>query len=353
MRRTLIVVHRWLALVVGIVLSVRRRERNGARIRRSDRPRPESAVSGGCLPGAHHSPIDSLVARVEAAVPGAQVGSVAFSSARDQAWTMSAGALTVFVDPYTGNINGTRTGAQSQATFARRLHVFHVELMAGKTGRAIVGAVTAVALLVLITGIVLWWPDKLVRIHTSASWKRINFDLHHALGIVAAPVLIVITASGLVIHYDVLTNLVRSLDAAPPAATPAQPAGPAGGSRLSFDSIAAEARRALPGAELRSISTAGAKNPVVAGLRFPEDRTPGGRSRVFIDRHTGRLLTAVSTRDAGLGTRIDNLKRSLHTGDVFGKPSEALWLVAALLMVSQVVTGTLMWWNARRARRRA
>ena len=74
---------------------------------------------------------------------------------------------------------------------------------------------------------------------------------------------------------------------------------------------------------------------------------------MFIDRYTGRTIAAVSTRDAGLGTRIDNLKRSMHTGDVFGKPSEALWLVAALLMVSQVVTGALMWWNARRARHRA
>jgi uncharacterized iron-regulated membrane protein len=88
-------------------------------------------------------------------------------------------------------------------------------------------------------------------------------------------------------------------------------------------------------------------------MRFPEDRTPGGRSRVFVNRYTGDVLAAASTRTAPLGTRIDNLKRSLHTGDVFGKPSEAIWLLASLVMATQVLTGVLMWWNARRGRRRA
>ena len=61
----------------------------------------------------------------------------------------------------------------------------------------------------MIKAIILWWPDKLVRITTTASLKRINFDLHHAFGSVAALILIVITASGLVIHYGPLTQAVR------------------------------------------------------------------------------------------------------------------------------------------------
>src|SRR6185295_19048511 len=169
---------------------------------------------------------------------------VGMSRVPDRAWTVGAGPMTVFVDPYTGVIKGTRTSAQSQATLARRLHVLHVELVAGKIGRAVVGACTAVAFFLVITGIILWWPDKLVRVRTAASWKRINFDLHHALGVFASLVLIVITASGLVIHYEVLTRAVKSLDSAPPAAAPTQPPAVVG-TRLSFDSVAATAARAL------------------------------------------------------------------------------------------------------------
>jgi uncharacterized iron-regulated membrane protein len=98
------------------------------------------------------------------------------------------------------------------------------------------------------------------------------------------------------------------------------------------------------------ISNGDDKNPAVLAMRFPEDRTPAGRSRVFVDRYTGAILAKVSTRDAQLGTRIDNLKRSLHTGDILGKPTEAIWLLAVIALASQVVTGFLMWWNARKGR---
>ena len=349
MRAALIVLHRWTALVVGIVLFVT--AASGATLVF------EGAIDRGLhpdlwrvQPAAAPLPIDTLVACVAAKFPRSPVSSVSISNVADRAWTMGAGGVTVFVDPYTGSIKGTRTAAESQATLSRRLHVLHVELFGGKTGRAVVGVATIVAFFLVITGIILWWPDKLIAIHTSASWKRINFDLHHALGIFASIVLLVITASGLVIHYDALTRAVKSLDATPPSPTPTQPAG-SGSATISFDALAATASRALPGAEVVSLSAGNAKNPAVVAMRFPSDRTPGGRSRIYIDRNTGQLLGAISTRDAQPGTRLDNLKRSLHTGDILGKPTELLWCFAALVMASQVVTGALMWWNARRARR--
>ena len=90
--------------------------------------------------------------------------------------------------------------------------------------------------------------------------------------------------------------------------------------------------------------------PFVAAMRFPEDHTPGGRSRVFVDRFTGVVLSAVSTRRAEPGTRLGNSIRSIHTGDLFGKPTEAIWLAAAIVLASQTITGVAMWWNGRAAR---
>lgn len=351
MRNSLIVVHRWTALVVGIILFGTAAS-GAALVFEGAIDRAMHPSLWNVLPSGAPLSMDAIIARVEAKYPGSKVGAISPSSAPDRAWTMGAGALTVFVNPYTGDITGTRTSQESQSTLSRRLHVFHVELFAGKIGRTIVGVATAIALFLMLTGIILWWPDKLVAIHTGASWKRVNFDLHHALGIFAALILIVITASGLVIHYDALTNAVRSLDTTPAAPAPAQPAAPPGAPLQSFDALAVAARGALPGADIMFVSNGGAKNPAVIAMRFPEDHTPGGRSRVFVDRYSGIVLAKLSTREAQLGTRIDNLKRSLHTGDVLGKPTEAIWLLAALVMASQVLTGFLMWWNARRSRSR-
>jgi uncharacterized iron-regulated membrane protein len=351
MRSTLIVIHRWVALTIGVVLIVT--ATSGAALVF------EGAIDRGLHPRLWHVtpagktlPFDSLVARVEG-LERSPVSSIAASSVRDRAWTLSAGSLTVFVDPYTGEIKGTRTAEESLTTFSRRLHILHVELFAGRRGRAVVGALCAIALFLVLTGILLWWPDKLIGINTTGNWKRLNFDLHHALGICAAIILIVITASGVVIHYDGIGKMIRSMDAVPPPPPPTQPSGPPTAQRLSFDTVAAVARRALPGAEIMFMAAGGAKNPAVAAMRFPEDHTPGGRSRVYIDRLNGNVLSVVSTREAQIGTRIDNLKRSLHTGDVLGKPTELIWFVATLVLVSQVITGALMWWNARAARKKA
>jgi uncharacterized iron-regulated membrane protein len=349
MRNLLIVVHRWTALIVGLILFCAAAS-GAALVFEGAIDRALHPALWSVTPSGPTMPIDSLIARVAAKYPADTVGAISLSSAPDRAWTMSTDALTLFVNPYTGEIKGTRTPLESQTTFSRRLHVFHVELFAGRVGRNIIGAVTAVALFLVLTGIIIWWPDKLVRINTTASWKRINFDLHHALGSIAALILIIVTASGLVIHYDTLTHAVRSLDTTPPAAPPRQPAAPPSAPLQTFDALAAAGRRALPGADLMFISNGDEKNPAVLAMRFPEDRTPAGRSRVFVDRYTGAILAKVSTRDAQLGTRIDNLKRSLHTGDVLGKPTEAIWLLAVIALASQVVTGFLMWWNARKGR---
>jgi uncharacterized iron-regulated membrane protein len=251
-------------------------------------------------------------------------------------------------------VQGTRTPAQAQRTFARRVHVLHVSLFAGKVGNTIVAIVCVAALLIVLGGIILWFPRPIWRVNWRASWKRIVFDLHHQLGIISALVLIVITASGVLITSDALARWVGRLDAAPMPPPPRMSAPHAAGARpLSLDDEVRRARAALPGASVMFFDVPTGDDDVLSvGMRFPEDRTPGGRSRVWLDQYTGAVLRVASSRAAGPGTRINNLKRSLHTGDVWGKPSEAIWLLATIVMLTQIATGTMMWWNARRARSR-
>lgn len=351
MRQFLIRTHRWVAIVVSIFL-LGTAASGAALVFEGAIDRGLHPALWRVTPASKPLPIDTIVARVQSRFPGAKIASVSLAAENDRAWTLNAGPILAFVNPYTGEILGTRTAAESQATIARRLHVFHVEFFQGKIGRSFVGILSGVALFLVVTGMILWWPDKLFRVHTGASWKRINFDLHHALGIVASLVLIVICTSGLLVHYDGLANAIKSLDTVPPSAPPKQPSGSASASP-SFDAIAATAQAALPGAVISFVSIGGGTSPASVGMKFPEDHTPAGRTRVFVDRNTDTLLAVNSTRSAQIGTRIDNLKRSLHTGDVFGRASSALWFFATIAMVSQIVTGVLMWWNARRGRRRA
>jgi uncharacterized iron-regulated membrane protein len=295
--------------------------------------------------------LDTLIAHARAAVPGPPPTGFTLSPADDRADMVQAGANQIFIDPYTGHVLGHRTAAEWNETLPRRLHVLHVTLMSGKVGGEIMAIATIVSLALVLSGIYLWWRDRIWRVLWSASWKRVVFDLHHQVGILAALVLVLITASGLVIHYQTLNRLVYRLDSGTPDPILGQSAPAPQSASISLDSLQTVALRALPGARVMFLTLPPKRDDAfVAAMRFPEDHTPGGRSRVYVDRYTGAVLGVVSTRRAEMGTRIGNQIRSIHTGDWFGKPTEVLWLVAALALIAQAISGFLMWWNGRRSR---
>jgi len=84
--------------------------------------------------------------------------------------------------------------------------------------------------------------------------------------------------------------------------------------------------------------------------RFPEDLTPGGRSRVLIDSYTGAVMAADSSRPAPGGRRVETLNRAIHTGDVFGIPSKIVMSITSLMAPVQLLTGVMLWVRRKRAR---
>jgi uncharacterized iron-regulated membrane protein len=350
MQRVLLVCHRWVALIASILVVVVALSGSiivfeGA-IDRALNPQLWHVEPGGALVS-----LDTMAAHARVAAPGVQVGGISLAPVAGRAFVVQIGALQVFVNPYTGAVLGTRSIAEWNRSFPRRMHVLHVTLMGGKIGGQIVAAITVAAFLLVLSGMILWWPDRILRVRWNASWKRIVFDLHHVSGILAALVILMISASGMAMHYDAIGNLVARLDRVPPEERPDQPPAPPGTPVLSLDSAVQVARATLPDAHVMFVQAPmRGDSPDVVAMRFPEDHTPGGRSRVFIDRYSGEVLLVESTRGAQLGTRLGNVMRSVHTGDVMGRPTEVIWLLAALALAGQSVTGVIMWLNARKAR---
>jgi uncharacterized iron-regulated membrane protein len=350
-RPTLIVFHRWLALATSVFIFVVALT-GSALVFEGAIDRGLNPALWRVAPGAQQLSLDTLAARALAAAPKGPLSALSPTSIADRAYTAQAGSTQIFIDPYTGRILGTREQKDFNQTLPRRLHVLHTSLLVAKgIGGEIVGIITIAALLLVITGIIIWWRDKLWRIRWSASWKRIAFDVHHSLGIIASIVLFVITSSGMVIHYNAIGNAILKLDATPRAAFPKQPKGDSGAALISVDSVARIAMATLPGASIMIFSLPRKpEEPYVVSMRYPEDRTPAGRSRVYIDRYRGTVLLAESTRGAQTGRALSNVMRSVHTGDLLGKPTEVVWLLASLVLASQAISGVLMWWNGRAGR---
>jgi uncharacterized iron-regulated membrane protein len=229
------------------------------------------------------------------------------------------------------------------------MYMVHTRLMAGRVGEYLVGGITVVTLLTILSGLYLWWMRKIVQVLWKAPWKRVNFDLHNVFGVYAAVFLVFVTLSGIIISFEAYADplIKRSLNGAPDAPPPKR-SSTSTGQRISLDEAIRRAEEALPGARATIVTIPGTATAVMRVTeRFPEDRSGLGRSRVYLDQYSGEVLHVKSTRTDPLGTRILNVKRGVHTGEVFGWPTRILAFVSCLFLLGQLVTGVLIWSNTR------
>jgi uncharacterized iron-regulated membrane protein len=299
-------------------------------------------------------PVADLLARANAANPEDSIGSVRIAEKPDQAYELSSRVRrSTFANQYTGEILGSRDREQS---FARFLHLLHTRFAAGPPGESVAGWFTVLMLFMAISGIILWWPRKIAGVTTGGSWKRTTFDLHNVFGFYSSVVMVLISLSAVLIAFErTMDPIVLKLNGA--AGEPADPAALQSSPlpearRTTPDEAIGIAERTLPGARVTAINVPATPKAIYRILlKFPEDRTPAGRSRIYIDQFSGKVLLVENTRTAPLGTRILNLKRSAHTGDILGAPTRALYFVVSIGIGVQVMTGVLIWWNSRKPSR--
>jgi len=125
------------------------------------------------------------------------------------------------------------------------------------------------------------------------------------------------------------------------------------GKSITPDEAMAIAAKEIPGATPSFLIVPRGKQPYRISSRFPEDRTPGGRTRLVIDPYSGKVLFKMDSRTGPGGYRLVNLNRAIHTGDIFGLASKTVMSLASLIMALQLVTGVVMWWKRRTANRKA
>jgi uncharacterized iron-regulated membrane protein len=261
----------------------------------------------------------------------------------------------VYLNPYTGQVLGVR---ENKPEFLDYVHQLHIRLgwqHQGDPGKKIMSWIGVAMLLLLLSGLFLWWPVKRVTVQRGAGGRRFWFDLHNTVGIFSLLFLLTLTVTGIVIGFERTTNpLLYKLTGSKPSEMPKTvPPPPPGATPIPVDQALEIARNALPGATAFAVIIPQAKGAYRIALRFPEDRTPGGRSRVMVDQYTGKVLFAEGSRTSPAGARVAIANRAIHTGDIFGIPSKTVMSLASLSLVLQACTGLVMWWKRIRAKKRS
>jgi uncharacterized iron-regulated membrane protein len=305
-------------------------------------------------PQQHLLSLAEIGAAVSKAYPGEKIGAYQLATSPGLSYQVALRRGVVSVNPYTGEILGLREGGPGFLGF---VHQFHLRLALrdrSNIGKTIMSWAGVAMLILLCTGLYLWWPLKRVSISRNGPPRRFWFDLHNAVGIVSLVFLLLLTITGVMIGFDrTIVPWFYKMTNSEPSKQPVIPPPPANGKPITPDQAIEIARNALPGAMPFLVNIPGPKGFYFVRSRFPGDLTPGGRSRVAVDQYTGQVLSSESSRTAPAGTRMVNLNRAIHTGDIFGLPSKTILSLASLMLVIQVLSGITMWLKRIRRPKRA
>lgn len=349
MRKALFQLHLWVAIVAGAFLlifgvtgSIMAFE---PEIDHLTHPRLSYVTPQG-----HTMPLAAIGAAAAKAFPGERVTGYLFPTAPDLAYQVSIKQGAVCVNPYSGEILGV---IPPGPTMISKIHQLHLRLLIrnkADSGKAIMSAAGLAALFLLLSGLYLWWPIKRITVGGSASTRRFWFDVHNATGVFAFVVLLALSFTGVIIGYeDHTVPLLYKMTNSEPSKQPDTPPPAPGAKPITVDEAVEIARMAIPGAPPFQVNVPGPKNAYAIRSHFPEDLTPGGRSRVIVDQYSGKVLFAEGSRTAPAGSRLVILNRAIHTGDIFGIPSKTVASLASLTMVAQLVSGLIMWIKRLRA----
>ena len=339
-------------------------------------------------PGAARLGLDDLLSRAKEKASGARPSAVTVFADPQAAVFMSFGRTNAFyANPYTGEISGQ--GAQGTRAFMHVMTDWHRWLGQDGDGRAVgkamTGACNAAFLFLAMSGIYLWWPRKwswtalkgIVLFNAKLSGKARDWNWHNVIGIWSAPVLVILTATAMVISYKWASDMVYTVTGnTPPAvAGPGGMGGPAvevpqpalGTRPLGYETLVAAVQKEMPNWEQISIRFGGgpgqgprsgggearsAPQAVSISVREQDGWPLFASVQLSLDPFTGAILRKESYADYNSGRKARTWMRFLHTGEALGFFGKLVAGLASLGGAVLVWTGFALAWRRFLAWRR-
>jgi uncharacterized iron-regulated membrane protein len=293
--------------------------------------------------------------------------------------TMAEGSrkILVYLNPYDGSVLDRVARDDEFMMVVRRLHSL---AYFGPVANGIIEVVAGFTIILVLTGIYLWWPRQqsggVVSVRGSPRRRVWWRDLHAVTGLVSGAGIFFLALTGLpwsvwwgqqlrtwsneaglgqpsalwankpvsnVPMQETLTTTGWAMEDAPvpisqPAATPA--IGLAG---------AVEVLRSLGMPSGFEVSLPSGDTGVYAAAAYPKDAT--GQRMISLDQYTGKPLVDVRFGDLGGVARAIQYGIGIHKGEHWGQANQFAMLAFCLATILLAVTAATMWWKRRPAGR--
>lgn len=335
--------------------------------------------------------LDQLKAQLETQVQGQIVGvNVSNELGRSVQFSVKIEGegrpATLFVDPYSGQILADNQEKTATEEFMGYMFSLHRWLLLDKIeepildsmtnqelGRFINGVATLLFLLGVITGIVIWVPQKVknwkqgLKVKWSGNWKRVNHDLHNTLAFYSLIALFIMAVTGPFWSYQwYRTAWQKTWDTYQPPKE--EKKGPSPIQAKGQEEPMEEQILPTYVLSLDEILLAANSNLDYAGnVRITLPEKPGGdisisKSRTGFFARAGADQLKLSPEnlkvkeanlfdDLPVRQQIGRSVKALHTGEIFGQFTKFLWFLGCLIATSLPITGTLIWLNKRKKKK--
>ena len=302
--------------------------------------------SGGQDAHAGHAGHAGHANHVQAADPPAPIANVT-STATTGGDRLPRGTV-VYVDPYTAQVLGSHGEMERFGMWSRRLHS---SLLQGDTWRWMIELSASWMMIMLLTGIWLWWPRGQSPALPEASargrtaWKQ----WHGFLGVALSVMSLVILATGLTWSKhagDQIRGFRDAIGQAPPSAPKGlQSSAQPGQQALAWEAVLQAARAKAPEVTLLMTPPRGAQG--VWRINSSEQTEPSSKINLVLDAYSGRTLFQAGWEDQTVFSKGTAIGIPFHRGE-FGWWNQALLFVFGAGVVFSLVSGWVMYLLRRR-----
>ena len=318
-------------------------------------------------------PVEQLAARAAATLPeGVEVQGVTIFPDPERACQVSLSKprrAALFIDQYTGEVKGR----SERLPFFTTMFSLHRWLLGSRPddggifwGKIIVGTSTLLFVIVLISGVVIWWPRSIKGLRNSLKLKIRNSRLWHSLhvagGMYVLLLLLVMALTGLTWSFGwYRTGFYKAFGVELQQNGGSGSRGGGNGNHANGGNHSGRSgnhRGGKPQTDDKFLhwqkvyETLAASNPdnisitissgsaTVANNHFGNTR---GSDRYKFDARTGEITESNAYADLPKSGKIRGWIFSTHTGSFGGIATRILWFLAALLGATLPITGYYLW----------
>jgi uncharacterized iron-regulated membrane protein len=267
--------------------------------------------------------------------------------------------LYVYLNPYTGKVIHTENPAKNFFIVVEYIHLYL--LLPPNIGSLVVGISVIIFMVIMITGLILWWPKRKsdrkrsFNIKWNGRWRRVNYDLHNVLGFYATSIAIILAITGLSMVFESVrdgiyttANLGRKYPSEKEVLKSDSLLKTKVNNKFVVDKAFTAAQTGSPKAQMFLIYDDAAAAGTVVISAFAQTLHFYNNDEYIFEKYTGKLLKRTPHSKKSPGMKMNEMNYDLHVGQIGGLTTKIIAFLATLICASLPITGFIIWLGKRK-----